>query len=166
MQNRSKATLMWGLYAVLLLAVLLVQTVILGQVRVWGGKPNLMPMAVICVAVWTGHERGGLFALVTAVLWALTGADDGALSIVSFTLCAIAAGWLCDSVLPRRLVPCVLLCLVGLLFHGGADFLLKFYLGEADWSLALWVPATVACSIAASPVLYLLCKAIGKVGES
>lgn len=165
MQSRSKATLMWGLYAALLLAVLLVQTVILGRVRIWGVKPDLMPMTVICIAVWTGHEQGGWFALASAVLWALTGADDGALSIVTFTLCAIAAGWLCDSVLPRRLLPCMLLCLVGLLVHEGTVFLLKFYLGEADWSLALWVPAAAAASIAASPVLYLLCKAIGKVGE-
>ena len=127
MTQRSRNLIMWGLYALLFLAVLLVQTVVFGRMRFFGVKLNLMPVVIVCVGLWTGHEAGGLFGLLAALAWFLTGADDGSLSIVSFTLSGILAGWACDNLFRRRLFPCLVLCLAALLAHEGVLFLLKFF---------------------------------------
>ena len=164
MTQRSRNLIMWGLYALLFLAVLLVQTVVFGRMRFFGVKLNLMPVVIVCVGLWTGHEAGGLFGLLAALAWFLTGADDGSLSIVSFTLSGILAGWACDNLFRRRLFPCLVLCLAALLAHEGVLFLLKFFLEGADSALALWVPVTAGLSLLTAPVIYLLSKAIGKAG--
>ena len=166
MNQRYKNFIMWLLYAALFLAVLLVQNMLLGRLRFFGVKLNLLPIAIACIAVWTGHESGALFGLITGLIWAATGADDGSLSIVSFTLIGMLAGWLCDSFFPRRFLPALLLSFAAVLGHELARFLLKFYLESADAVLFAWVPVTVFLSTLAAPVLYLLAKAIGKAGSN
>ena len=148
----------------LFLFTMLLQTVVFGHLRVWGVKLSLLPVAVVCIAMHTGHEGGGLFGLLAALVWQFTGADDGSLALISFTLCGILAGWLCDSVCARRAAVALGLSLAALVLHEGAAFLMKFYLESADFSLIRWVPLTALLSVLACPVLYPLAKAIGKVG--
>lgn len=164
MNQRYRSILMWALYAVLFLFTMLLQTVVFGHLRVWGVKLNLLPVAVVCIAMRAGHEGGGLFGLLAALVWQFTGADDGSLALISFTLCGILAGWLCDAVCARRLAVALALSLAALVLHEGAAFLMKFYLESADISLIRWVPLTALLSVLACPVLYPLAKTIGKVG--
>ena len=164
MNQRYRSILMWGLYAVLFLFTMLLQTVVFGHLRVWGVKLSLLPVAVVCIALQTGHEGGGLFGLLAALVWQFTGADDGSLALITFTLCGILAGWLCDAVYARRITVALALSLGALVFHEGAAFLLKFYLNGAELALIRWVPLTAALSVLACLPLYLLAKAIGKVG--
>lgn len=166
MNQRTKKVLMWALYALLFLAVLTVQNMLLGRLRVFGAKLNVMPLVMVCVGLWTGHEKGGLYGLIAGVLWQMTGADDGALAIISYPLCAILSGWLCDNVFPRRIWPALILSLGALLCHEGAAFLLKYYLEGADLSLFYRVAVTALCSALVCPAVYLLAKGIGKVGEA
>jgi len=164
MNQRTKSIIMWLLYAVLFLAVMLIQTVLFGRLRFVGVKLNLLPIVMACIGLWTGHESGGLFGLIAGLVWSATGADDGSLSIVSFTLIGIFAGWLCDSVFPRRFLPALGLSFSAVFLHELARFLLKYYLESAAGSLFFWVPVTAGLSLLTAPVLYLLAKAIGKAG--
>lgn len=164
MNQRTKTALMWVLFAALFLFVLLLQTLVFGRVRFFGVKLNLLPVVIVCVCLWVGHEAGGLFGLITGLCWFLTGADDGSLSIVTFTACGILASWLCGNLFPRRFGSALILCLGALLLHEGALFLLKYYLAQAAGSMALWVPITVGLSLLGCPVIYLLAKAIRKAG--
>lgn len=166
MNQRYKQLIKWALYAALFLAVMLVQTVVCGRMRFGGVKLDLMPVVVTCIGLWTGHEAGGLFGLIAGLIWSWTGADDGSLAIVSFTLMGILAGWLCDAVFSRRFFPALLLCLSACLAHELILFLLKYYLQGASLSLIVWAPVTAALSVLTAPVLYLLAKAIGKVGDA
>lgn len=155
---------MWAFFALLYLLVMLVQTTLFGRVRLFGVKLNLMPMVIVCIAMQVGHEAGGFFGLLAGFCWYAAGADDGTLSMVTFTVFGILAGWLCDNLFRRRFLPAATLCLLALLVHEGAKFLLKFYLGGANGRLLLWVPVITALSLLVSPLIYLLAKAIGKVG--
>lgn len=166
MNHRYQKLIKWALYAALFLAVVLVQTVILGRMRIGGVKLDLMPVVITCIGLWTGHEAGGLFGLIAGLVWSWTGADDGALAIVSFTVMGILAGWLCDAVFPRRFFSAAGLCLAACLLHELAVFFLKYYLQDAAFSLILRAPVTAGLSVLSVPVLYLLAKAIGKVGEA
>ena len=164
MNQRTKTTIMWVLYAALFLAVMLLQTVSFGRMRFLGVKLNLMPIVITCVGLWAGHEAGGLFGLLTGLVWSWTGAKDGSLAIVSFTLIGIFSGWLCDAVFPRRVLSAIMLSLAAVLLHELALFLLTRYLENAPLSMLAWVPVTAILSLPASPVLYLLAKAIRKAG--
>ena len=164
MNQRTKSTLMWVLFSALFLFTVLAQTLVFGRVRFFGVKLNLLPVVIVCVCLWVRHEAGGLFGLATGLFWFLMGADDGSLSIVTFTACGILASWLCGNLFPRRFGSALILCLGALLLHEGLLFLLKYYLEEAAWSLALWVPVTAGLSVLSCPVIYLLAKAIGKAG--
>ena len=164
MNQRTKTIIMWVLYAALFLAVMLLQTVSFGRMRFLGVKLNLMPIVIACVGLWAGHEAGGLFGLLAGLVWSWTGAKDGSLAIVSFTLIGIFSGWLCDAVFSRRLLSAVMIALAAVLLHELALFLLTHYLENAPLSMLVWVPATAILSLPAAPVLYLLAKAIGKAG--
>lgn len=155
--------LMWGLYALLFLAVLLIQEIPLGRQRFFGAKLNLMPMTVVLITMHLGHEVGGLFGLLAGCFWCMSGADDGSAAILTWTVLSIAAGYLCDVMFPRRFLPALALSLAALLFHGGIVFLLNVLLTGAPWSLCLQTLISAGLSLLACPVLYFLCRAIGKV---
>ena len=70
MDKQYRKVLMWVLYGLLFLLVMLVQTTVLGRTRFWGVKLNLIPVTIVCIAMGTGHEAGGLFGLIAALqIW-------------------------------------------------------------------------------------------------
>ncbi len=164
MNQKYRNIIMWVLYALLFLIVMLVQTTAFGRMRFFGVKLNLMPVAMVCIAMGVGHEAGGLFGLIAALIWYALGADDGSMSIVTFTVTGILAAWLCDNVFPRRLVPALIMGLGALILHEGALFLVKFYLGSATGRHGLWVLITAGLSLLTCPVIYGLAKLIRKAG--
>ena len=143
--------------------MLLIQEIPLGRQRFFGAKLNLMPMTVVLITMHLGHEVGGLFGLLAGCFWCMSGADDGSAAILTWTVLSIAAGYLCDVMFPRRFLPALALSLAALLFHGGIVFLLNVLLTGAPWSLGLQTLISAGLSLLACPVLYFLCRAIGKV---
>jgi len=164
MNQRYKNILMWSLYALLFLFVMLLQTTVFGRQRFFGVKLSLIPVVLICVSVVTGHEEGGLYGLICAFIWHLSGAEDGSVAILTMTVCSIAAGYICIT-FSHRFLPALLLCFGALLVHEGVVFAFRFYLGAAEGKLILWALITAALSLPACPICYLLAKAIRKVGE-
>lgn len=155
---------MWALFALLYLLVMLVQTTLFGRVRLFGVKLNLMPIVIVCIAMQVDHEAAGLFGLIAGFVWYACGADDAALSLVSYTVLAILGAWVCDNFLAKRFLSAMLLCLAATALHEGARFVLKYYLNDAPGRLLIWVPVITGLSIIPSPIIYLLAKAVRKVG--
>ena len=116
--------LRWSLYALLLLTAMLVQTVVLGNHTLWGAKPDFVPVVIACVCLREGAQRGGLFALLGSIFWALSGADMGSVYIIVLTVIPIWGTLLYKEFLRfvyepidfnlyfTRLVPCVLVSLL------------------------------------------------------
>ena len=91
MRERYKNALMWGLYAALVLLVLVLQTVSFGRPRFFGVKLCFVPVLVACVSMHVGSEAGCVFGMACGLVWTLSGADGGAMHIVLLALC----GWFC-----------------------------------------------------------------------
>ena len=163
MNQRYRNIIMWVLYGALFLLVMLVQTSVFGRQRFFGIKLSLIPVVLVCISGFIGHENGGLFSLIAAVVWYLSGADDGSIAILTMTVCGIASGFVCN-LFARRFLPALGLCLAALLLHEGAIFLMRYYLGAAEGRLILWVFKTAGLSVLAWPGCYLLAKVIRKVG--
>lgn len=163
MSRTNKQLLMWALYALLALAVCLLQTVVLSNIRFHHFPMSLMPVLVVACAMFTGHEAGGVFGLVMGFVWSSAGSGEGALSILTFTVCAILAGWLCDAVFPRTLPVYLLLCLGALLLHQGAVLLLAVYLSSAAVPWAD-LPRQLFLSLCVGLPLFPAAAAIRKAG--
>lgn len=163
MNNKYRRALMWALYGALFVLTLLIQTSVFGRHRFFGTKLSFLPVAVVCVALWCGHEAGGLFGLLAGLVWSWAGGSDGATAIVTFALCGILAGYLCDAVYSRRLLPALLLSLGGLVLHQTADFLIQWYLADQaiPWS---WLLIQIGLSLPSCLILFPLTKLIRKAG--
>lgn len=163
MNQRYKNLIMWVLYGVLFLFTMLLQTAVFGRTRFFGVKLSLLPVVLVCISVFVGHEAGGLFCLIASFVWYLSGAEDGSIGILTLTICGVGAGFACTQ-FSRRFFPALGLSLAALLFHEGIVFLMRNYLGAAEGAPFYWVPLTAVLSVPAWIVFYLLAKAIRKVG--
>ena len=163
MQHNYRRIIMWAVYGLFFLFITLLQTVVLGDLRLGGAKLNLLPVAVVSIAVFNTHESGGLFGLLAGLFWALSGGQDGPISMVTFSVCGIFAGWLCDTVFARRFLPAVVMSLVALVLHQSTVFLLQRWLSGAVVPAA-WLYRSVLYSWPAVVVLCPICKLIRKAG--
>jgi len=163
MQQNYRRIIMWAVYGLFFLFILLLQTVVFGDLRLGGAKLSLLPVALICITVYNGHEAGGLFGLLAGFFWACAGGQDGTLAMVTFTVCGIVAGWLCGTLFARRFFPAVFLSLGALVLHEGIFFLLQRWTAGADVP-ASWFSLSVLCSWPAVLVCCPICKLIRKAG--
>ena len=164
MRERYKNALMWGLYAALVLLILVLQTVSFGRHRVFGVKLFFVPVLVACVSMHVGSEAGCVFGMVCGLVWTLSGADGGAMHIVLLALCGAVAGYLCDRYLVRNLVSALLMSLMCLLFCQLVLFLFKCMVSSIGIQGLLPVLAQVGLSLLLCPPVYLAAWAIRKAG--
>jgi len=149
MRERYKNALMWGLYAALVLLILVLQTVSFGRPRFFGVKLCFVPVLVACVSMHVGSEAGCVFGMACGLVW---------------TLCGAVAGYLCDRYLVRNLVSALLMSLMCLLFCQLVLFLFKCMVSSIGIQGLLPVLAQVGLSLLLCPPVYLAAWAIRKAG--
>lgn len=163
MPDRYKKILMWALYAALMLAAALLQTVVFGRVRYFGAKLSLLPVALACVCMHTEPEPAGLFGLLTGLGWYACGADGAGLSILTFTAVALGVSWLCRQYLRAQLPAALILSAAALLFTQGALALIRLYLGTPGETSLRILFVGCGLSLIACPLLYLLASRISRI---
>lgn len=154
----------WLTYTVMFLLTLTLQGTILSRFTILGTKLNLIPSLIVCVALIEGSESGGVFALCSSVIWALSGGDYGVLAIVLLTACAVFCAWLCSAFLHNTLLPCLCCCLGTMLLSESCIFLLRLFLGSvAPMQYVLVLLPGVGFSVLSCPVFYYLSRLITKI---
>ena len=161
-----KSILKWSFYGLLTLLCLLTQSVVLSQLPVWGTKLTPLPALIVCVCVREGPEKGGVYAILASLLWCLSGADFGNLSVAVIPVGAILSAVLCRAVLTLRFLPTLLCCLAVTLVNATVIFVFKLILPptvalENYWRLLL---PGAAVSMAFVPIHYGLVKLISRIG--
>ncbi len=166
MPARYKTTAKWALYALLFLFTLLLQDSILGRYQLLGAGFCLCPMVTAAVAAEEGAEQGGLFALICATVWALSGATDGGSFILSMTFLAIVVGYLFRTLLNHRWWAVAVISLASLFFCLLLPYLVRIYLQEL--TLKSLLPMLCQCLMALpfAPAIAWLCMQMGKVGQN
>ena len=132
----------WGrirrgvLYALYLLAFLLLQNVILSHIAPFGVRAMFMPALVVAVALFEGGYRGGLFGLAAGVVCDLFFAGQSVLFSVLFPVIAFAVGFMADFFLNRRFFSYAVLAVGALFLSAFAQmFPLLVYRGQGSWML-------------------------------
>lgn len=156
----------WLLYTVLFLAVMLVQTVILGRNGIFGQHPDLVAVVIICVAMVEGPERGGTFALITSTFWALSGIDRGALQILCLTTLPILCSFLSRKIFSAAYITCLITCGFTIFIAQTLSYLLRlFYESIPAYLYMTRLIPGILVSLLFQPVIYWLVKSIEKIGD-
>lgn len=109
MVSRQRVMIKWILYAALALLALLLQTSVLGNVRLLGVQFCLLPVAVACVAAREGKDNGAVFGLACGVFWALSGTQYGPVYILALPVAGALVGLACEMWMRRSLASSLLL---------------------------------------------------------
>ena len=165
-KTQWQGILKWSLYGLLTLLVLLTQTVVFAKRPVFGAKLIPLPGLIVCVCVREGPEKGGVYAILASLLWCLSGADFGNLSVAVIPVGAMLSAVLCRATLTLRFLPTALCCLAVSLLNAAVIFVFKLILPptvalENFWRVLL---PGVALSMAFMPVHYALVKFISRIG--
>lgn len=158
--------LRWCLYAFLFLVAMMLQTVVFGNRTLLGAHPNFVPVVIVCVCLREGPERGGLFALISSLIWCLSGIDYGTVSLAVLTVLPVLCAVLTRTLVNNRYYFCLLVCLATLFVEQSAIFLLRWFFGnlEASRFLTDLLPC-VLISALSHPIFYLIVKRIEKIGD-
>ena len=166
MAIRYRSVLKWVLYSAGFLLVMLLSTVMLGDRRFWGTKLSLVPVYVSCVSCREGHEAGGFFALASALLWTLSGAEGGAVFVLMLPVAAVISGFFCNTYLTRTLLPALAGCLLALVLCEGGVYVQRVYMGAAmPPDAPVLLTLQILLSLAAGPLFWWLTRLIGKAGD-
>ena len=166
-RTQWKRIFKWSVYGLFFLALLMLQTVVSAKSPVFGWKLCFVPVLLVCVCIQEGPESGGLFVLAGTVVWCLSGADYGNLTIVVLTVCAILASVLCRAVLNDRLLSVWLCVLLSCIVNDSVIFVFKLILTNVAarnyWRVLL--PGAGLSSLSVF-VIYPLVRLIHRIGGS
>lgn len=145
---------------------MMLQTVILGKDGLWGQSPDFVAVVIITVCMVEGPERGGLFALLTSIFWALSGIDRGALQILCLTVLPVLCSHYSRKIFSIVYIPALLSCGLTLLISHGLSLALKVFYEAAPTHLYFTrlLPG-ILVSLLFQPLVYWLSKSIEKIGD-
>lgn len=132
MQMQYRRAIRWVLYALLIVAAFLLQSVVFASRIFFPFKLDLVVVAAISAALFVGAEKGSLFCLIVGVFYCFTGADMGPVVLVILTFCGALAGGACQAYFKKHLIPCALFAALTLVLCEGTIFLLKLYFRQTQ----------------------------------
>lgn len=154
------------MYCLLFLTAVILQTVIWGKDGILGHTPDLVALVIITVCLIEGSERGGLFALITSTIWALSGIDRGPLQILCLTVLPVLCSHYGRKILSIAYVPELLSCILVLFITGLLEFFLRvFYDGIPSHMFFTRLLPGILVTLLFQPVAYWLVKSIEKIGD-
>ena len=120
MTSKTQFRIKMALYAVILIVAELLQTSVFGSMS-FGLVPSVMPVAVSCISVCEGAERGSIFGLAGGCLWAWSTRLTfyGAWCILLLTATGILAGIITDRYLLQGIKTALSISASALLFTDG-----------------------------------------------
>jgi cell shape-determining protein MreD len=153
------------MYALCLLITMTVQGSLLSRISILGAKPMIVPVIVVAMGLFEGGLWGGVFGLIAGVLCDLASSD----TVVTFTIVLAAEGFLAGlmghTLINRRCLSCVILCVLGLLLLAVCQIVpLWIYKGASIAALGSTALLQTAWSAPFSVPAYLACKAVATRG--
>ena len=85
-RQQKQEILKWFLYAMTFLAALVVQDVVMSQLRLFGATTDLPVCVLLLIAMLEGTRVGSLFLLVSSTVYYFTGSSPGPYSVGILTI--------------------------------------------------------------------------------
>ena len=140
-------------YACLLFVLYILQSMVFPYFKTLGTKPLIIPVAVMCLALFEGPVKAGIFGVFAGIFCDFSFNQPAIQFTVFMTVMGLAAGYLFQTVLATgfpsfcactavALVICALVQSFGLVFYSGADILavLKGIILKTGYSIIFTFP--------------------------
>lgn len=165
-KQQRRSLLKWGLYALVLLILSVLQDVFLCRIRLFGATTELVIVGIFLVCLAEGVEKGSVFSLVAALLYMFSGTAAGYYSIVFITGLSIAVTLFRQSYLQKNFAAAMLCTVFAVLTYEMAVFFIGVFLGMTTWTRMLSHFLTGAYSLLFAPALYPVVKAISTISDA
>ena len=163
--QRQRHTLSkWSLHAAVCLLALVIQDVIMSQVKFFGATTDLAVAAILLITVLEGSERGSLFAIIASSLYVFSGSAPGPYAIAFITIFGVLAALFREGVWRRGLSSTVLCAGAAMMVYEIAVFGTGIFLGLTLWSRIFVFLFTGILSTLVMLALYPLAFKIGSIG--
>ncbi|MBE6921871.1 MAG: hypothetical protein E7465_01655 [Ruminococcaceae bacterium] len=161
---QQRQLLKWTCYGLLCLFLLIIQDVIMSKVSIFGATTDLVPAAILLIAVISDAYVGSLFAIIASTLFEFSGSAPGPYIIAYLTILAVAAAVFRQSFWRRGFRSNILCAGLALLVYELAVWGTGVFLGLTYWSrifvfLTIWL-----LSFLVMMALYPLIRKIQKIG--
>lgn len=163
-RQQRKQVLKWGLYALLLILLSVLQDVVLCRVRLFGGTTDLVPCGIFIICIMEGTQQSCVFSLVSSFLYLLSGVSPGSHVLILITTLAMLAAAIRQTYLRPSLLSTLLTTLFAMALYELAVFAFCLLLGKvsADRLVAFLIPAGL--SVVVVPFVYPIAKTICTIG--
>lgn len=162
--QQRKNVLKWGLYALALLALSVLQDVILSRLRIFGATTDLVPCGIFLICILEGTERGCVFALAASLVYLFSGTAPGPYAMVLLTFLAVLTSAFRQAYLQKGFSAAMLCTGLGLLIYEVALFAIGLFLQLTVPDRLAGFVVTTAMTMVVAPAVYFLVSAIGTVG--
>ena len=161
---QQRQVLQWTVYGLLCLFLLIVQDVIMSKADFRGATTDLVPAAILLIAVISDVYAGSLFAIIASTLFEFSGSAPGPYAIAYLTVLAVAAAFFRQSFWRRGFRSNILCAGLALLVYELAIWGTGIFLGLTYWGrfgvfFNIWL-----LSFLAMLALYPLIRRIQKIG--
>jgi len=163
-QKQRRSVLRWGLYALLLLALSVLQDVLLCRVRLFGATTELVPCGIFLVCLTEGLEKGSVFSLIASCVYLFSGTAAGNYSIVFITALSIGVTLFRQSYLQKSFSSTMLCAAVAMLVYQLVIFLIGVFFGMTTFGRIFSHLLTGIMTLIAAPILYYIVTAISTLG--
>ena len=165
-QKQRRSLLKWTLYALMLVALSVVQDVLLSRFRLWGGTTELVPCGIFLICILEGVERGSLFSLIASLAYLFSGSAAGYYSVVFITVLGVLVTAFRQGYLQRSFSAAALCTGAAMLTYELAVYLITVFLGQTRMGSFPGFLITALLSLIAVPVLYPVFLAIGRSDDT
>lgn len=154
----------WVGYIMVLILAVVIQDVILSQIRIFGTTAELVASLILLITVVEGTEVGSLFVLIASVLYFFTGTPPGAYSIGYLSFLGIFSTLIRQMYLNRSRSTIVLCAGTAAILYEVCIFGTGIFQGLTRWDkLPVFLLAGVYNLLIMIPLYPLICK-IGTIG--
>lgn len=154
----------WGLYILTVVMSLVLQDVMMSQVRIFGATTDLPVCAILLITVIEGTEVGSLFVLIASTLYYFSGTAPGAYCIGLLTFLGVGATLFRQMYWHRSRGSVVLCAAIALTLYETGLLAVGVFYGLTTVSRANLFLLTAAYSSAVLLPMYSLITKIGLIG--
>ena len=165
MTRQQKLTyLRWLLYVAVCLAALVIQDTIMSQMAILDATTDLVPAAILLIAVIENCEVGSVFALIASIVYFFSGSAPGAYCVALMTIPAMLCGLFRQKFWRRSTGSMILCSAIAMLIYEVGLYGVALFLGRTRFDRLPFFLLTALYSIAVMIPLYQLIYRIGSIG--
>lgn len=163
-QKQRSSIVKWGLYALVLVILSILQDVLFSRWRISGATTELVPCGIFLICLAEGLERGCIFSLVASCAYLFSGSAAGNQSIVFITALSIFVTYFRQSYLRKGFGASALCVSVAMVVYELAIFFIALFLGMTTFGRLFSHLLTAGLTLISVPVLYPVVNGISAIG--